>query len=469
MRGLLFAQELELDSEIANPQARIALSSPDYRVTAGDVYTLAYAAGGTPVSYVITVDTSYRIRVSNLGTINASGKTFQQLKAEVEDIVSKNYPLSGVQLVLTQPAMFKVRITGEVHAAQEINTWALARLSSLLGGNLTSYASIRDVSVTSLNGQTKTYDIFKARRFGDKSQDPYLRPEDSIRVNRIERVVSIAGAVERPGTYQLLTGENISDLVNYYANGFTPLADSSRTELTRYVESATDSGDKFYLSSSDIDANFALHHLDSVYIPQITDLIPVMFVEGAVRLSEDEGEANVSNRLTVRFNMGENYASLVQRNRGWFSAVSDTQNAYILREGERILINLNPMLYDSRYRSQYFVETNDVLVIPFRQYFITVSGAVAVPGRYPYIPDRSWDYYVALAGGFIPDRNSRERVDIVDIAGNKLNKSDIITPETVITAKTNAALYYFNKYAPVITTILSIVTTIFTVTLTVSR
>jgi protein involved in polysaccharide export with SLBB domain len=469
LNGLLLAQEAaaisESDTLSLSHNAMLALSSPDYQVTAGDVYTLAYAAGGTAVTYTITVDTSYRIRVSNLGTINASGKTFQQLKAEVEAIVSKNYPLSGVQLVLTQPAMFKVRITGEVHVAQDINTWALARLSSLLGGNLTSYASIRDVSITSLNGQTKTYDIFKARRIGDKSQDPYLRPEDLIRVNRIERVVSISGAVERPGTYQLLPGEHISDLVNYYANGLTPLADPSRIELTRFLETATDSGDKFYLGSGDINANFALHHLDSVFVPQITDLIPVMFVEGAVRLTDvaTEEELSVSNRLTVRFNMGENYASLVQRNRGWFSAVSDTQNAYILREGERILINLNPMLYDSRYRSQYFVETDDVLVVPFRQYFVTVSGAVAVPGRYPYIPDRGWDYYVALAGGFIPDRNSRERVDIVDIAGNKLDKSDVITPETVITAKTNASLYYFNKYSPVITTLLTIVSTVFTV------
>jgi protein involved in polysaccharide export with SLBB domain len=466
--GLLFAQDT-VETDIIKRQAMLALSSPDYRVTAGDVYTLAYTAGGTPVSYIITVDSSYRIRVSNLGVINASGKTFQQLKTEVETIVSNNYPLSGVQLVLTQPARFKVRITGEVRVTQEPTTWALARLSELLGQNLTAYASLRDVSVTSLNGQTKSYDLFKAQRFGDKTQDPYLRPEDLIRVNRIDRVVTINGAVERPGSYQLLPGEHLSELIYYYASGLIPLADPSRIELARYLETTTDSGDKYYLGARDINTNFALHHLDSIYIPQITDLIPVMFVEGAVRIGDAVETPNASNRLTMRFNMGENYASLVQRNRGWFSAVSDTQNAYILREGERILINLNPMLYDSRYRSQYFVQANDTLVIPFRQYFVTVSGAVAVPGRYPYIPDRGWDYYVALAGGFVPDRNSRERIDIVDIAGNKLAKSDAITPETVITAKTNASLYYFNKYAPVITTILSLLSTTITLTMVLSQ
>jgi protein involved in polysaccharide export with SLBB domain len=121
------------------------------------------------------------------------------------------------------------------------------------------------------------------------------------------------------------------------------------------------------------------------------------------------------------------------------------------------------MLYDSSYRSQYFVERNDTLVIPFRQYVVTVAGAVAVPGRYPYIPDREWDYYVALAGGFIRERNSREAVTIKDISGKELKKSDAVTPETTITAKTNAGLYYFNQYAPVFTTVLGLVSTLLSV------
>jgi hypothetical protein len=42
-----------------------------------------------------------------------------------------------------------------------------------------------------------------------------------------------------------------------------------------------------------------------------------------------------------------------------------------------------------------------------------------------------------------------------------------VTPETTITALTNAGLYYFNQYAPVVTTVLSLVTTFISVTLLV--
>jgi hypothetical protein len=115
------------------------------------------------------------------------------------------------------------------------------------------------------------------------------------------------------------------------------------------------------------------------------------------------------------------------------------------------------------YHSEYYVEENDTLIIPFRQYFVTVAGSVAVPGRYPYIPDRAWDYYVALAGGVIRERNSFESVEIKDLNGKKLRKVDIIMPETIITAKTNAFLYHFNLYAGPIGTVLTIITSFFTV------
>jgi protein involved in polysaccharide export with SLBB domain len=464
------SQEIESADDLS-ADTLVALSSPDYQVTPGDVYTLAYAAGTAPVSFRIIVDSTYRIQIANLGLINAAGKTYRQLKREAEAIVSNNYPLSGAQLVLTQPGYFRVYLAGEVAAAATRTTWALARLSSLLGGSLTSYSSIRDITVTSASGQSAVYDLFRAQRDGDLSQDPYLRPEDVVRINRIERAVSIEGAVERPGTYQLLPGEHLRELVERYASNLTPVADPSRMELVRLVGSATDSGDKLYLSTGSIAENYPLRHLDAVVVPSVTDLTPVMFVEGAVHGTEalETAESNAANRLTVRFNQGENYASLVRRHQAWFTAISDTRNAYVIRGEEHIPLDLNPMLYDSSYRSRYYVERNDVLIIPFRQYFVNVAGAVALPGRYPYIPDRSWEYYVALAGGFVKERNSRDAVEIKDLSGKTLRKIDAITPETTITALTNAGLYYFNHYAPLVTTLLSIVTTFVSVSLLVTR
>jgi protein involved in polysaccharide export with SLBB domain len=544
-------------------RTQLALSSPDYPVTAGDIYTLSYAANGSPVTYTIAVDSSYRVRISNMGIINAEGKTFRQLKTDAEAIVANNYPLSGVQMVLSQPGLFKVFVVGEVKTAEEVSTWALARLSSLTG-YMTSYASFRNVTVKSRNGQEKTYDLFRAERLGDLTQNPYLRPDDVITFNRFERQVTINGAVERPGIYQLLTGEHLKDLIETYAHGFAPLADKTRMELVRFMGSASVSGDKFLLKESDIgenyvlmnydvinilsitenrpvatvdrlerhitlegavrrpgtydllpdehlrdlievygdgftpladktrleliryvntnftagekisigqeelDNNYPLENYDTVFIYSLADIRPVFFIEGAVREATEEtvsSEPSVSRRMVIPFNRGEYYSSVIRKNSRWFFSESDTRNAYIIRAETQIPINLNRALYDVDWHGEILIEENDVLIIPFKQYFVTVAGAVEQPGRYPYIPDRDGEYYVALAGGLIPGRNSFETLKIRDINGKSLKKTDAITPETIITAPTNHFLYYFNQFAPVLTTVLSIVTTVISISL----
>jgi protein involved in polysaccharide export with SLBB domain len=287
-------------------------------------------------------------------------------------------------------------------------------------------------------------------------------------VNRMERIINLAGAVRRPGTYNLMPDENLRDLIEVYGDGLTPLADATRIELIRYVDAESEVGDKIFLTVEDLKNNFSLKNYDTVTVSSVSDLQPVLFVEGAVRTTDD-GELTASNRLVVRYNMGENYASLVRRNSAWFSAVSDTKNAYIIRGDEHIPINLNPMLYDINHREDFFIEDGDTLIIPFRQYFVTVAGAVNTPGRYPYIPDRTWDYYIALAGGFKPGENSMESVIIANMNGKRMKKTDAISPETVITARSNSFLYYFNQFSPVITTTLTMIMTIITLQAVLSK
>jgi protein involved in polysaccharide export with SLBB domain len=552
-------QVTEVEDELLinnlSPSAQLALSSPDYRVTVGDVYILAYFAGSTPVEYTITVDNTYRIRVSNLGVIDGAGKTFNQLKAQVETIVLSNYPLGAAQLVLRQPAVFKIYIKGEVHTTREMQVWALTRLSTVLGNNLTSYSSMRNIQIRSSNGQVRTYDLFMANRAGDLSQDPYVRPDDIITVNRIDRKVTINGAVERPGTYELLRGENLKQLVEVYGYGLTDFADTTRIDLVRYIDSQSGSGDRTLLSNqdllnnyrlqnfdevtirsvtaerpvvtqeryerqitiagavrrpgtyqlrmdenlkdlievygdgltlladttrielirytnrvaltgdrislneSDIINNLPLEHLDSITIPSIAVFRPSFFVEGAVNVSATA--LATSNHLTIDFVLGDTYGAFLRRSQSWFSAVSDTQNAYILRDGTRIPLNINPLLYDPNYENDIAIRENDTLIVPFRQYFVSVAGAVYSPGRYPYIPDRGWDYYIGLAGGFTQN-NAGETITVMDINGKKMKKADPITPETTITAQSNDFLYNFNRIAPVITTTLSILSTTLT-------
>lgn len=103
--------------------AQIAMSNPDYPVTPGDIYRLMFVALNTTVDYFIPVDTTYKIRIANLAVLDVRGKTFVQLKKEVTDIVTSNYPMSGVQFILTNPSIFNVVVKGEVSSVREVNAW----------------------------------------------------------------------------------------------------------------------------------------------------------------------------------------------------------------------------------------------------------------------------------------------------------------------------------------------------------
>lgn len=450
---------LDSNPSFANPQ--MAMSNIDYMVSAGDIYTLSYAAGTTPVTYIIPVDASYKIRVANLAVLEVEDKTYLQLKKQVEEIVTRNYPLSGVQFVLTTPATFSVTIKGEVEETTQAIAWPLSRLSSFVNQITTDYSSMRDIKITSVNGRERTYDLFRASRFGELKNDPYLRPGDVVTVNRVQRSVTLQGAVERPGIYQLLPGENIESLVNVYGSGLKVTADPSRIEITRIKTDKNVSGEKFYINEVKKDSDFELFADDSVFITTYSDLKPVMFMEGAVGEFASSTNLNASDRIPTQFEYGTNYAYFIRTNSKLFkSSISDNENAYIIRGSEIIPIDIDACLYDADFQTDLLVADRDVLVVPFKQYFVTVAGAVRNPGRYPYIPDRSYEYYVALAGGFTPMQNAFKSVKITDSYGKKLNKKAVITPECQIVASSNHIAYIVVTYGGLITSIGTLITSI---------
>lgn len=451
----------EVGSAALRPSAQIAMSSIDYPVTAGDIYTLAFAVGTNIVSYVLSVDTTYKIRVANLAVLDGAGLTFVQLKKQVEGIVTKNYPMSGVQFFITTPAVFNVIVQGEVLQTKVCQAWALTRVGDLLENLYTPYSSERFVEITSASGVKKNCDLFKALRFGDMENNPYLRPGDVISVKKAERRVEISGEIEREGLYELAEGENIKELVEYYGGGFTSFADSMRIEVTRYFPKQRESK-KLYLTETNLEENYPLEDSDVVYVNSYSDLNPVVFIEGAIQKAsnvDDTTEAADMNRISIQFEEGTSYSFLIRKNKDLFSMLSDLENSYILRGNDIIKIDISKILYDSNYNLDETVRPYDILRVPFKQFFVNVAGAVNIPGRYPYIPDRGWDYYIGLAGGFSDTKNIGDRITIVDSNGNKLKKGDPITPETTITAKANSFTHYWGIYAPVITTILTAVST----------
>ena len=176
----------------------------------------------------------------------------------------------------------------------------------------------------------------------------------------------------------------------------------------------------------------------------------------------------VATTISIPFSEGDDLTSIVRERLSLFTKPwVDAAGAYIFRQGKQIPVNLNPLLFDQSYREVIPLEAEDRIIVPEMKQTVTVTGAVTTPGVYPYTPGRTFEYYIGLAGGFDYQRNTGNAVTITDVYGKKLAKSSIIGPNTIITAKSNAFMYNFNIYVPIITvtaTILTIVTSILTLT-----
>jgi protein involved in polysaccharide export with SLBB domain len=356
---------------------------------------------------------------------------------------------------------FEVFVTGETIKSAFVSISGLTRLSSIVGPLVTPFSSLRAVRVISPSGDEAIYDLFKAQRDGDQSQDPFLKPGDRVSLKRLDRSVSIQGAVRRPGTYQLLHYDKLKELVEVYGGGFTEVADSARLDLARYVSSNDPSGERRLLSYKE-SADEALVNLDVITVPTLQDILPNVFFEGAVSLGGGTGitkpEPGVSNRYTYRFLTGELLANAIRVNRDRFTAEADLEKGYILRSGTRIPINLSRYLYDKNDNDRTAIVAGDTIVIPFKQYFVTVGGAVINPGRYPYVPDRGWRYYVGLAGGANEEINSGYARKIFSVEGKKKGPEDSIDPEDSIVLASNSFFYYLGKIAVVLTPLTTLLT-----------
>lgn len=446
---------LSREDSVLNGRALLAFTTPDYPVTPGDVYALVFLRGATSDSISVMVPADYIVNLGVFGVLDARGLSFARFKERVEGLVAGAYPGSMPQLLIKSTGVFTVLCSGEARVAGQYQAWGLARLSQLWASRKTPYASSRRVVVHSANGKETAYDLFKAERFGDLSQDPYLRPGDSVILTRSARTVSLGGAVRRPGTYDLLPGDDLHELIEHYGDGFLEEADTGRITITRLVGTDDELGQSLYVSCGG-EVPVGLMHRDVVTVASRAEMRPVCWFEGAVGPSPDGATLSASNKLPYVFVPGATLSKTVMALRSQFGQSADLAAAYLVRGLDVHPVDLSLFLYSRDFSSDMVLQPGDRVVVPFKQLFVTVAGAVRNPGRYPYIPDRSWEYYINLAGGFDTDKNAFQALDIFGVNDERFGKDHIILPEDTIVARSNSGIYQFGRVAGILSTVISL-------------
>jgi len=465
----------------ATGRVRIAISSIEYPVTPGDVYQLTYRqATGETMTRDIVVNGDYSIDFGIFGKIDASGLTFAELKDRAENLIMESYTRSLPSLTLMATGIFRVSVRGEVARIEYPTAWGLSRLSEVVERVRGPHASLRIVEVTTRSGETRHCDLLKAARLGLVDQDPLVRPGDAITLHLATRIVELSGEVYQPGRYELAPQEGLRDLIEVFGGGLTARAEPARVRIDRATERGFRSD---YVSiPSAYETGPTLNFGDAVIVSSRMERRPVVWFEGAVvppaprptgetsgaiaaAPYADEGD---HGRIACPIFEGEMLSDALASVKGMISPAADLASASLIRKSEPdvILVDLQALLSGANPASDRALAANDRLVIPLLRSTVAVSGAVNASGIYPYQPGMPAHYYIGLAGGIDPGRNTDGKYRLLDPRGKRRKATAPIQPGDQIFVPSTTADYYAVRYAGIFT---SIATIIMTLVLSISR
>ncbi|MCF0262230.1 MAG: SLBB domain-containing protein [Sphaerochaetaceae bacterium] len=402
-----------------------AIGNSSYPVTPGDTFSLSYSDGKSPVSVILQADTDCKVFIPSVGYVSAEGMTYKTFKSYVENLIATYYTYSSPQLVLTGCGLFSVRVTGEVSYAQYVTAWGLSRLSDV-AVYADSYASTRQVYVNYQDGSSKVYDLYDALRNGNEDNNPLLVPGCEVVFVPANTTVGISGAVKRPGVYQVLKGQTAYDLVQDYAKGAT--VDSLSISVTN-----TRSNSEVSILDEKQAKAWVLKDGDMLTVATEKQALPYVTVTGAVASVVGNSTLTSANKVLYSFVPGETVEMLLRNIATLLMPTSDTDSIYILRDGNKIVVNMDDA-FASNEKGSVELMQGDTVVIPFTQMTVTVTGAVNKPGTYAYVPDRSAEYYINLAGGFTS--TATKGIKVQDKEGNKIGV-DLVPADATIVASNN--------------------------------
>lgn len=225
-------QLFDRDASTYSPVDNAQIPS-NYVVGTGDSFVvLLFGAENQNLELIVDRDGS--ITFPRLGPISVAGLTFTEAKELIEIRVDEQ--LIGVDVVVSAGRLraINVFITGEIDIAGSYSVSALTTVTQALfiAGGISEIGSLRDIRVLRENEVIAVFDAYDLLMRGDASTDVLLQSGDVLFVPPVYATVAIDGAVRRPAIYEIVTGEQVGDLVEmagrYNNNAFIKMATLER-------------------------------------------------------------------------------------------------------------------------------------------------------------------------------------------------------------------------------------------------
>jgi protein involved in polysaccharide export with SLBB domain len=404
----------------------------------GDEFQLNFW-GRQNSSFQFLIDPTGRAFVPRVGYVQMADKLLKEASITLHKAVARYYPGLNFDVSLSKPRTFLVHVVGAVAKPGIYRSHATDRVTKVLaeaGGPVlskphdTAAGSTRRVEITRRNGQKLPADLLLYDLHGDTANNPYLNDGDIIVVPYESLVVSITGAVQRPGSYELIGTKDIAELVNV-AGG---LRNSVTRQLPIIVSRRDPANDRLvqirwpFAQTGELPA-FELHNDDQIHVPVADELQRSVMLVGAIQGAVQADEATGIKRMP--YEQGDTVRSLIER-AGGVGAGADYNGSYIVRmqgkEKAVIPLDLEALLIYRDMQADRPVRIGDIINVPFQRRSIMIEGAVVRPGVYQFNPRLHVQDYIAIAGGASKMAQNPDTYRLV----SPLGKTELISEKTTV-------------------------------------
>ncbi len=301
--------------------------------------------------------------------------------------------MAGDTIVVNEAA--PVTVVGAVNAPGVFSMPADSRVSAAIA-QARGYRLTGDLARTTLihnDGSRENVDLRAIIDKGDSEADVVLRPGDVLVVPESDHLVSVMGAVERPGRFPLRTGARLADGIAL-AEGIRVDARANTCTVLRGDRQITlELGD--VLTDEHAETNILLEDGDTVIVGQL--LAAKVSVLGAV-----------TRQGHYAFSDGDHVTQAIALASGT-TEKADPARVKLIRKGEQRIVDLSNLERGMDVPEDLPLQDGDVVIVPESLHIVTVMGVVRTPGNYTFKPgDRVMDA-VAAAGGWIHAKSAANR------------------------------------------------------------
>ncbi|RZK43791.1 MAG: capsule biosynthesis protein [Pedobacter sp.] len=398
LKPKIFGSELFRNGEITfEPNLRMA--TPRDYIIGPDDELLVDLTGDNEKDYRLKVSPDGNIRMEYVGLIAVSGLSIEQASSKIRRSMQGTYPAlrtgrTNVAITIGNIRSIRVVLTGAIVKPGTYTLPSLATVFNALyaSGGPNENGSFRKVQVIRNNRLIRTIDTYSFLLNGIQTGNIRLQDQDVINVPVYEKRVEVSGEIKRFALFEVVEGENLSDVLNF-AGGFSSEAYTAKVKVlqnTNKERRVTDveasafeqyipkNGDKFIIEPILDRFENKVEITGAVFRPGMYELEKGLMLSGLIKKAEGLTEDAYLYRGNINRLNPDNTPALISFDVAKIMNGSATDIA-LLRE-DKVLIS---SIFDMR-----------------DEYKVDIQGEVRLPGSFPFARPMRLEDLIQLAGGF---------------------------------------------------------------------